>query len=65
MCSMPSANILVAFCSDMPFICSNTLRGLSSSSNVALTHLAKSHLRICNRLNSIETSIYHELYIPR
>ena len=25
---VPSANIFVAFCSDMPFICSSTLRGL-------------------------------------
>ena len=25
---VPSARIFVAFCSDMPFICSRTLRGL-------------------------------------
>ena len=29
---MPSASILVAFCSDIPFICSSTRRGLASQS---------------------------------
>ena len=31
---VPSARIFVAFCSDMPFICSSTLRGLSRISIV-------------------------------
>ena len=33
---VPSARILVAFCSEMPFICSRTLLGLETASELDL-----------------------------
>lgn len=59
----PSANILVAFCSEMPLICSSTLRGLCHLSRILCYIISCVDVRICHRLNSIESSINYKLDI--
>lgn len=61
---LPSANIFVAFCSDMPLICSSTLLGLCDASVKTQANAIQRHARICHRLDGVEPSINHELDVP-
>lgn len=62
MLSLPSARIFVAFCSDMPLICSKTLLGLRLLLSHACDEL-KLNLRIRHRLDRIESTFHNEFDI--
>ena len=54
----------MAFCSEMPFICSKTLRGLETVLNCAFFRLDGRFVadsRVCYGLDSIESTIDDEL----
>lgn len=58
---LPSVRILVAFCSEIPLICSSTLFGLRYVRHSGIHAAVKSYERICHRFNSVESTINDQL----
>ena len=64
---LPSARILVAFCSEMPFICSRRRRGLSVVSTSKVTVKSAGEMmneRVSNRFHRIITTFNDQSNIP-